>query len=153
MSNKKNPASRRKISGKAMMKNLGRLISYMFKYYPVHFVLVFVFILLSTVSSAVGSLFIGQITDFIGGGVAEAVSPDDKVVLFLKVVDVFNGPAGVSYGNVGDAAWFALLGQMSLMMGIVYAIGIAANYGYQRLTAVMSQGVQRVIREELFSQM
>ena len=153
MSNKKNPASRRKISGKAMMKNLGRLISYMFKYYPVHFVLVFVFILLSTVSSAVGSLFIGQITDFIGGGVAEAVSPDDKVVLFLKVVDVFNGPAGVTYGNVGDAAWFALLGQMSLMMGIVYAIGIAANYGYQRLTAVMSQGVQRVIREELFSQM
>ena len=153
MSNKKNPASRRKISGKAMMKNLGRLISYMFKYYPVHFVLVFVFILLSTVSSAVGSLFIGQITDFIGGGVAEAVSPDDKVVLFLKVVDVFNGPAGVSYGSVGDAAWFALLGQMSLMMGIVYAIGIAANYGYQRMTAVMSQGVQRVIREELFSQM
>ena len=153
MSNKKNPASRRKISGKAMMKNLGRLISYMFKYYPVHFVLVFVFILLSTVSSAVGSLFIGQITDFIGGGVAEAISPDDKVVLFLKVVDVFNGPAGVSYGSVGDAAWFALLGQMSLMMGIVYAIGIAANYGYQRMTAVMSQGVQRVIREELFSQM
>ncbi|MBP5091998.1 MAG: ABC transporter ATP-binding protein [Bacilli bacterium] len=125
----------------------------MFKYYPINFIFIFVFIILSTVSSAVGSLFIGQITDFIGGGVAHAVNPGDKSVMFLQVVDVLNGPSGVTYEAVGDADWYRLLGEMSLMMGIIYLVGIAANYGYQRLTAVMSQGVQRIIREELFSRM
>ena len=75
---------------KAMMKNLGRLISYMFKYYPVHFVLVFVFILLSTVSSAVGSLFIGQITDFIGGGVNETLVENGNETVY-PVINLY-GP-------------------------------------------------------------
>ena len=154
MSNKRSKTGmRRKISVRDMMKNLGRLISYMLKYYPVHFFLIFICILLSTVANAVGSLFIGQITDFIGGGVASALTPEDKSVVLLQVVDIFNGPLGVTYNTVGDSEWFRLLGEMSLLMGAIYLIGILANYGYQRLTAVMSQGVQRVIREELFSQM
>ena len=152
-SKRQKPAPRRRLSAREMMKNLGRLIGYLFKYYPVHFIFVFVCILLSTVSNAVGSLFVGQITDFIGGGVANPMTPDQKSVVLLKAVDIFNGPLGVSYVSVGDADWYRLLGEMAIMMGIIYLIGIIANYGYQRLTAVMSQGVQRRIREELFAQM
>lgn len=132
-----------RLSFKTMMKNLRRLLGYLWKYYPLQFVLVLVAILLSTLANAIGSLYMGQITDFIAG----------NKVTFLPIVDLINGANGVTYGAIGDAEWFRILGEMTAMMAVIYFLGAASNYAYQRMTAVMSQGVQKRIRDALFEKM
>jgi ATP-binding cassette subfamily B protein len=132
-----------RLSFKAMMKNLRRLLGYLWKYYPLQFVLVLVAILLSTLANAIGSLYMGQITDFIAG----------NKVTFLPIVDLINGANGVTYSAIGDADWFRILGEMTAMMAVIYFLGAASNYAYQRMTAVMSQGVQKRIRDALFEKM
>ena len=128
MSNKKKNGKKPRLSFKAMMKNMGRLLKYLWKYYPIQFILVILFILISSASSVIGSLFMGRIIDFIDS---------DKMVKAASIQE----------------ARFDLLGQRILFMGAIYIVGIASNYGYQRMTAVMSQGVQKRIRDELFNHM
>ena len=128
MSNKKKSGKKPRLSFKKMMKNMGRLLKYLWKYYPIQFILVIVFILISSAASVLGSLFMGRIIDFIDS---------DQMVKAASIND----------------ARFDLLGQKILLMAGIYVLGIAGNYGYQRLTAVMSQGVQKRIRDELFNHM
>ena len=126
MSNKKRKPGR--ISFKAMMKNLGRLLGIMWRKYPVHFILVILTTALSTVANVIGSVFLGRIIDFID-------------------TDFMEGATQFS------EARFDQLGNMVLIMAGIYAVGLICNYAYQRMTAVMSQGVQKKIRDELFNQM
>ena len=126
MSNKKRKPGR--ISFKAMMKNLGRLLGIMWRKYPVHFILVILTTALSTVANVIGSVFLGRIIDFID-------------------TDFMEGATQFS------EAHFDQLGNMVLIMAGIYAVGLICNYAYQRMTAVMSQGVQKKIRDELFNQM
>lgn len=111
-----------------MMKNLGRLLGIMWRKYPVHFILVILTTALSTVANVIGSVFLGRIIDFID-------------------TDFMEGATQFS------EARFDQLGNMVLIMAGIYAVGLICNYAYQRMTAVMSQGVQKKIRDELFNQM
>lgn len=142
MPNKK-PMKGGKISFSASMRMMGRIIGEMVRGYPVRFFLVILYILLSTASSTIGSVFMGQVVDFIDG-------KNDGFL--IQMVFSFHGSDYVA-PTVGSGDWFGILGELILLMTIAYAIGIAANYGYQRTTAVMSQGVQKKIRDRLFSQM
>ncbi|MBP5217027.1 MAG: ABC transporter ATP-binding protein [Bacilli bacterium] len=126
MSNKKRKPGR--ISFKSMMKNLSRLLGIMWRKYPIHFILVIVTTALSTVANVIGSVFLGRIIDFI----------DTK---FMEGATQFS------------EAHFDQLGTMVWTMAGIYAVGLICNYAYQRMTAVMSQGVQKKIRDELFNQM
>ena len=117
-----------RISFGAMMKNLGRLLKIMWKSYPVHFILVILTTAFSTVASVIGSIFLGRLIDFID-------------TQFMKNATSFS------------EADFDGLGRMVLIMGLIYLVGLISNYAYQRMTAVMSQGVQKKIRDQLFNQM
>lgn len=143
MSSKKQNGRRNRISFKAMMKYLGRLIGYMWKYYPVQFVFIFVCILISTLATSVGSVYIGQVVDFINGEY-------DNHFLIQLTSKMF-GIASIDAPGTGN--WFDVLRDMSLMMLVIYVVGALANYGYQRMTAVVSQGVQKRIRDRLFEKM
>ncbi len=123
-----NKKRRGRLSFKAMMKNLGRLLKIMWKEYPVHLILVVIMTALSTIASVIGSVFMGRLIDFI-----------DQ--------DLLNGATTIEEAN------FAKLGEMVLIMAAIYLVGLLANYAYQRMTAVMSQGVQKKIRDQLFNQM
>ena len=117
-----------RISFGAMMKNLGRLLKIMWKSYPIHFVLVILTTAFSTVANVIGSIFLGRLIDFID-------------TQFMKNATSFS------------EADFDGLGRMVLVMGLIYLAGLVSNYAYQRMTAVMSQGVQKKIRDQLFNQM
>ncbi|MBO4541251.1 MAG: ABC transporter ATP-binding protein [Bacilli bacterium] len=117
-----------RISFRAMMKNLSRILKIMWKAYPVHFILVILMTSLSTIANVIGSIFLGRVVDFI----------DTR---FMEGATQFS------------EAHFDQLGMMVLSMAIVYVVGLLANYAYQRMTAVMSQGVQKKIRDQLFNQM
>ena len=117
-----------KKKGGTMMKNLGRLLKIMWKSYPVHFILVILTTAFSTVANVIGSIFLGRLIDFID-------------TQFMKSATSFS------------EADFDGLGRMVLVMGLIYLAGLISNYAYQRMTAVMSQGVQKKIRDQLFNQM
>lgn len=106
------------------VKAIKRLLSYVFAQYKLQFGLVLVFIIVSALAGVVGSKFIQiLIDDYITPLMAEA-EPD-----------------------------FGGLLRAILTMACIYAFGIVATFLYNRMMVVISQGVQKRIRDELFSGM
>lgn len=101
-----------------------RLMSYIGRGYGVRFVLVLVCILVSAIASVSGSLFLGSLID-------DYITP-------LMAMDnpVFDG-----------------LLQALIMMGCLYLTGALCALAYNRLMVTISQGVQKKIRDDLFSHM
>lgn len=120
-----------KFDGKSMpqrpkfnMKTLKRLMSFILGPYKVLFSVVLVCIVISTVANVAGSLFIETLID-------DYISP-----LLLQTNPVFDG-----------------LLRAILIMGCIYAVGVVASFLYNRLMVTISQGVQKKIRDEMFSKM
>ena len=105
-------------------KTIKRLLSYVSNTYKVQFIVVIVCILVSALAGVVGSLFLQIVID-------------DYITPLLKVTNpVFSG----------------LLKAILIMAGI-YCIGIVATLLYNRLMVTIAQGVQKKIRDEMFSHM
>ena len=103
---------------------LKRLLSYVLKNYKKQFIFVFICIIISSIASVAGSLFLQTLID-------DYISPllKDKNPIFTELLQILT------------------------VMGTIYIVGILASYLYSRLMAVVSQGVLRDIRNEMFTKM
>ena len=103
---------------------LKRLLSYILKNYKKQFIFVFVCIIISSIASVAGSLFLQTLID-------DYITPllKDKTPIFTELLQILT------------------------VMGTIYVVGILASYLYSRLMAVVSQGVLRDIRNEMFTKM
>ena len=103
---------------------LKRLLSYVLKNYKKQFIFVFVCIIISSIASVAGSLFLQTLID-------DYITPllKDKNPVFTELLQILT------------------------VMGTIYVVGILASYLYSRLMAVVSQGVLRDIRNEMFTKM
>ena len=105
-------------------KTLRRLMNYVGTGYKVRFILVLVCIFLSAIAGVAGSLFLGTLID-------DYITP-----------------------LIGSAAPnFAPLLRALVTMGCVYLVGILCSYAYNRNMVVVSQGVQKKVRDDLFAHM
>ncbi len=105
-------------------KTIQRLLSYVFAKYKLHFFLVLVCILLSSVAGVAGSMFLKILID-------NYIAP-----LLLQSNPVYT----------------SLIHALTIMAGI-YIVGILSSLLYTRLMAVISQGVLKTIRDQMFSHM
>ena len=103
---------------------LKRLLSYVLKNYKKQFIFVFICIIISSIASVAGSLFLQTLID-------DYITPllKDKNPIFTELLQILT------------------------VMGTIYIVGILASYLYSRLMAVVSQGVLRDIRNEMFTKM
>ncbi len=105
-------------------KTAKRLISYIAKNYKKKLIFVIICILISSVVGVLGSLFLKTLID-------------DYIEPLL---------------NTTNPAYTGLLRAITIMAGI-YLIGALANYLYNRTMAIISQGVLKDIRDEMFTKM
>lgn len=103
---------------------LKRLLHYVTRKYKKSFILVFVFILISSIVSVISSLFLQTLID-------DYITP-----LLLTTNPIFTQ-----------------LLKMLALMTCVYIVGIVTAYLYNRMMVVISQGVLRDIRDEMFAKM
>ena len=110
---------------KKLDKNtLKRLSGYIFKEHKLRFFFVVVFIVISSATSVASSLFLERLVD-------DYIEP-----MLATESPVFTG------------LLYALL-----TMAVIYAVGIASNYLYNRMMIVIGQGTLRDIRGEMFRKM
>ncbi len=105
-------------------KLFGRLMGYVFKYYPIHMLTVVVCILLTVFSSVQGTLFTRTLIDSYIQPMIGAENPD--------------------YGP--------LLGAMA-RVALFYALGVLASFVQAKVMIYINQGTLRRLREELFVHM
>ena len=101
-----------------------RLLSYVTTKYKKQFIAVFICIIFSSIANVFGSLFLQTLID-------------DYITPLLSI----ENPV---YTGLLKAIGF---------MAIIYVIGIVSTYLYNRIMAVISQGVLKDIRDEMFSKM
>ena len=111
--------------GKKIKKGtLKRLFSYIKKRYLKQFIAVIACIMISALANVAGSMFLKTLID-------DYIAP-----LLLEENPIYTG----------------LLKAISIM-GLVYLVGIISSYLYNRVMAVVSQGVLKDIRDEMFEKM
>ncbi|WP_432756662.1 ABC transporter ATP-binding protein [Breznakiella homolactica] len=105
-------------------KTIARLLSYLGGAYTAWFVFVIVCILVSSVAGVAGSLFL-------------QILIDDFITPLL-------GQGNPDFSNLFRAI---------IIMAGIYVLGIAANFLYNRTMAIITQGVQKKIRNDMFAAM
>ncbi len=105
-------------------KLLARVLKYVFEDYLVHCIFVVTLIFISVFASVQGTLFTKNLID-------------DYITPFL----------------LSDNPNFAPLAQAIKRVAIFYGIGVLAGYSYNRIMILVTQGVQRRLRNELFEHM
>ena len=103
---------------------IGRLMGYIKREYKARFTIVLVCILVSAIANVAGSLFLGSLIDDYITPLLGAADPD-----------------------------FSGLVRALVMMGCLFLVGALCAYAYNRNMIVVSQGVQKTIRDDLFSHM
>lgn len=106
-----------------------RLLSYIFAENKLRFAVVLICIIISTMANVAASMFIRSLID-------------DYIAPMLSLA------AGETL-----APYFDRLLRALLMMACLYASGIVASFLYNRLMALISQGVLKEIRNQMFSHM
>ena len=106
------------------MQTLQRLFSYMFQEYKMNLVLVFILIILSTYANVRGSLFLQVVID-----------------------DYITPLIGQSHPN------FSGLLKAISTMALIYIVGIIANLLYNLMMVKISEGTQKIIRDDMFIHM
>ena len=123
MADKKMPDMKRRPRLQDPGKVIKRLLGYL-KGYRVRFIVVLICIVVSAAASAISAMFI-QI-----------------------VIDNYITPLlGSNNPNFTD------LLKMLLIMGVIFIIGALSGLAYNRIMVTISQGIQKKIRDELFSHM
>ncbi|MBO4941072.1 MAG: ABC transporter ATP-binding protein [Clostridia bacterium] len=105
-------------------KTLKRLLSCIFKDYKLHFFVVLIFIIISSLVGVAGSLFIETLID-------------DYITPMLK----------------NSSTDFTPLLRAVLFMALIYLSGVISIFLYNRMMAVISQGVLKQIRDDMFTKM
>ena len=103
----------------------GRLMSYVFRHYPVRISVTIVCIITSAVASAVGSIVMQQIVD-------NVVTP------------------GLESGF--DAVRGTLV-RLVVTMAVIFAAGVIGSYIYTRTMAIVTQGTLKHMRDDMFDSM
>ena len=106
------------------IKVLKRLMAYIFSNYKTHYIFVFIGIVISSLAGVASSLFMKTLID-------------DYIEPLIAATEKDFGP----------------LKQALLMMAGLYIIGIIANFVYQKLLVIISQGTMENLRRGLFSHM
>ena len=101
-----------------------RLLKLIFKDYKIHYIIVILCIIISSITGVIGQLFLGRLID-------NYITP-----LMLENNPVFDG----------------LLRALFIMAGI-YLFGIICNYISQRIMIIVSQGTLKKIRCDMFHHM
>ena len=112
------------VSPKEQVKLLGRIIKYTFSRYKFSCICVVVCILVQAVTTLVGMLFIQSLID-------DYIKP----MISAKSTD------------------FTPLAFAMLRLAIVYVVGLAASYAYNRIMVNVGQGTLRNFRNDLFTNM
>lgn len=108
---------------KDIKKTTKRLLSY-FKKYKIAMILVIVFIILSSLTGVASSIFIEKLIDDYITPLMGTVNPDFSGIVSL----------------------------LTVMAGI-FALGTISNYLYARIMVVVSQGILKQVRDEMFAKM
>ena len=112
-----------KMSGD-QMKVLGRVMKYMLKNYKFSFIMVVACILIQAVTTLAGMMFMQSLVD-------------DYITPMLKTSSHDFSPLAKALGG----------------LAVVYVVGIAASYAYNRIMVNIGQGTLRNIRDDLFLNM
>lgn len=105
-------------------ETISRLIKYIFNDYKKQFVVVCFCIIVSAITSVCGTLFIETLVD-------------DYITPLMQIK---------------NPTYTGLLKAICIM-GLIYLIGIIANFLYSRIMVTISQGVLKNIRDEMFEKM
>ncbi len=105
-------------------ETISRLIKYIFNDYKKQFVVVCFCIIISAITSVCGTLFIETLVD-------------DYITPLMQIK---------------NPTYTGLLKAICIM-GLIYLIGIIANFLYSRIMVTISQGVLKNIRDEMFERM
>ncbi|PHV69701.1 ABC transporter [Sporanaerobium hydrogeniformans] len=105
-------------------KTFKRLLSYVFKNYKWHSIIVIISIVISSLASVVGMLFMKNLID-------------DYIAPFL--------------GNANPD--FTSLLHVLVMMAGVYLVGVIATFAYNRIMIYVCQGTMKNMRDDLFTHM
>ncbi len=103
---------------------LRKILGYIFKFYPIHLIVVLICIIVTVFSSVQGTLFTKTLIDS----------------YIQKMLDT------------GSTDYGPLLGAMGRVAGF-YALGVAAAFLQQRIMVEINQGTLRRLREDLFNHM
>lgn len=101
-----------------------RLLQEMTGKYKITLIFIFIFILLSTFANVSSSFFIQRLID-------------DYILPLVA----------------GEDSIYTSLSQILIVMGIIYILGVLATFLYNRMMVSVSQGVQKRIRDNMFSHM
>ena len=123
MADKKMPDMKRRPRLQDLGKVIKRLLGYL-KGYRVRFILVLICIVVSAAASAISAMFIQIVIDNYITPMLGSNNPD-----------------------------FTDLLKMLLIMGVIFIIGALSGLAYNRIMVTISQGIQKKIRDELFSHM
>lgn len=124
MDMKKARAMGRQPMQKGQIKLLGRVLKYVLKHYTFSFIVVVICILVQAVSTIYGMTFMQSLIDEYIVPMLNTSSPD-----------------------------FSPLAQALGQLALVYIIGLAAAYAYNRIMVNVGQGTLRYLRNDLFSNM
>ena len=116
--------TKKQVQQPSQMQTLTRLLKYVYRVSPAALIVSLVSVIISAAASVVGSLFIEQVIDRYITPMLKQKSPD-----------------------------FGPLAHAVLLMAGIYAIGLVANYLFTLLMMVLSQQVQKQIRNEMFTHM
>ena len=126
--NNMNPRAK-KLSAKESFSILKRIVSLMFKSYPLMLLLAVLCILVSSAAGVIGNVFIGDVL------IDQFITPSLK------------GEPTALYGIPMD------LSTLVIIMAGIYLFGIICTYFYQILVSQIGQGTQKKLRDELFAKM
>ncbi|HJJ42485.1 MAG TPA: ABC transporter transmembrane domain-containing protein, partial [Methanocorpusculum sp.] len=112
------------VKPKDVKKTLLRILSYLSGRYKFGLLIVFVCILIGSVTGVIGSLFL-------------QVLIDDYIIPFI---------------GSGSPNYSGMLTAVSAMAGI-YLIGVLSSLLYSRIMVIIAQGVIKNVRDEMFSKM
>ncbi len=102
-----------------------RLIKYLFQYYPIQLIVVMICIVVSACSSVVATAFLQRLIDeCITPGIAAGMSTVQTRLIHILIA-----------------------------MGVVYAMGVVGSFLYTRIMAVVTQGMLKHFRVDMFDRM
>lgn len=121
------PKRNLKLQKGELKATIGRLMSYVWKYYRFQFILVILSILVSGIIGSTNTLFI-------------------KILVDDFITPMLNNPEIIS-------SKLQELNYALIIMGVLYVIGAVFTFIYFRIMAVISQGVLKRIRDDMFAHM